>query len=56
MPNCHTMAVGETYVCEKCGLKLEVVGQCHEHGKPASECKCPPCTFVCCGQELSKAS
>ena len=50
--NCHEMKIGQVYICAECGLALEVVGECREAGKPADDCDCAPCTFVCCGRTL----
>jgi hypothetical protein len=56
MANCHEMRKGEVYVCEQCGVELQVVAECRSAGAPAEECKChpqhEPCTFSCCGQDL----
>ncbi len=58
MPNCHEMKKGEIYVCKDCGLELQVVKECRDAGTPAEECACHkdagPCTFSCCGDDLSK--
>jgi hypothetical protein len=48
------MQKGEVYVCEKCGVALQVLEECKDCGKPEEECECPPCTFSCCGEELTK--
>ena len=52
MPNCHEMKMDQVYVCDGCGLALKVVGECKDCGEPAEECKCGPCTFVCCDEPL----
>ena len=53
MPSCHDMKLGQVYVCEECGLELQVVQECDECGEDASECSCVEhCTFSCCGEEL----
>ena len=58
MPNCHEMRKGESYVCEKCGLEIQVIKECRDAGTPADDCKChgdaDPCTFSCCGDPLTK--
>jgi predicted nucleic acid-binding Zn ribbon protein len=58
MPNCHEMKKGEVYVCEDCGLELQVVRECKDAGTPAEECGChataDPCSMSCCGTELVK--
>jgi hypothetical protein len=52
MTNCHDMRVGQVYVCEGCGLELEVIKECEECGTDPESCECPPCQFVCCGDPL----
>ena len=53
MPSCHDMKLGQVYVCEACGLELEVVKECDECGQDAAECECVEhCTFSCCGEPL----
>jgi hypothetical protein len=37
MPNCHEMKTGDIYVCEGCGLELQVVKECKECGQPAEQ-------------------
>ncbi|HHS13353.1 MAG TPA: hypothetical protein ENN03_06240 [bacterium] len=58
MTNCHSMKKGEVYICEECGLELEVVKECRDSGKPAESCGChdhgDPCSLSCCGCELRK--
>ena len=58
MPNCHEMKKGEIYVCESCGLELQVINECDEVGTPAEECGCHPSDeipdFMCCGKSLVK--
>jgi hypothetical protein len=40
------MKKGQVYVCEGCGLELQVKKGC-------TGCtKCDPCAFVCCGREM----
>ena len=58
MVNCHDMKNGDIYVCEDCGLELQVVHECKEAGTSAADCAChasaEPCTFSCCGKPLIK--
>ena len=58
MTNCHEMKKGEVYVCEGCGLELQVVNECKEVGTPAEECGChsgdETPEFACCGKPLIK--
>ncbi len=56
MPTCHEMKKGDIFVCESCGLKIQVIQECNEAASSAEDCCCAPagdtCTFYCCGQEL----
>lgn len=52
MTTCHDMQVGQVYVCEGCGLELEVINECDECGTDPESCDCPPCQFICCGESL----
>lgn len=53
MVGCHDMRLGEVYVCEDCGLELEVVKECDDVDTPADECSCATtCAFECCGVPL----
>ena len=54
MPSCHDMKLGEVYVCEGCGLELQVIKECDECGEDAAECSCVEhCSFECCGEEMT---
>jgi len=54
MPTCHEMKKGQIYVCEECGLKLQVIEECDECGTDAQECSCVEhCDFSCCGEEMA---
>jgi len=47
------MKLGQVYVCEECGLELEVVKECKEAGLPDEECSCAAHGgFECCGEPL----
>ena len=54
MAHCHQMKVGEVYACKECGRELKVVRECRDAGLPPEQCRCAPCTLVCCGEELVK--
>ena len=58
MLSCHDMKQGDVYVCEECGLELQVKRECKESETPAEECAChtdaSACTFSCCGRDLVK--
>jgi hypothetical protein len=46
------MKKGDIYRCEDCGLELQVITECKE---TEDDCGCQtPCTFSCCGIELTK--
>jgi len=54
MAACNDMKKGEVYVCETCGLELEVLEECNcpdDHCDPkTSEGQC--CEFDCCGKPM----
>jgi len=55
MPDCHHMNKGDLYECTHCGLRIEVVRECHACGQ--AECDHPDhddttCVFRCCGHDL----
>jgi len=52
MTGCHEMKLGSTYMCKECGIELKVMKECKEANLPPDQCKCAPCTLVCCGEEL----
>ena len=59
MSSCHDMKKGEVYTCGECGLEVQVVAECRDVGKPASECGChgaeeEMCEISCCGKPLAK--
>jgi hypothetical protein len=51
------MKKGEVYVCNDCGLKLEVVEEC-TCNESTQDCSCytkpESCSFNCCGEEMQK--
>ncbi len=53
MARCDEMREGEIYVCERCGLEIEVVEECsHEDGEDAEEV-CRVDEFICCGEPMA---
>jgi hypothetical protein len=58
MPGCHEMRKGEVYLCEDCGMELQVIKECKEVGTPQESCTCHPgdipCTISCCDKPLTK--
>jgi hypothetical protein len=52
MARCDEMREGDVYVCERCGLEIEVIEECgHEDGDDADE-TCRIEEFVCCGEPM----
>jgi hypothetical protein len=58
MANCHEMKQNEIYTCAACGIELKVVKECQDPVAGSGDCGCHPaanpCTFSCCGVELTK--
>jgi len=53
MARCDEMREGERYVCEQCGLEIEVVEECsHLVGDEAEEV-CRVEDFICCGEPMT---
>ena len=52
MVHCHDMRAGQVYVCEECGLELQVAKNCTENGKHLKGVSCTRCTFVCCNKDM----
>jgi hypothetical protein len=51
MAHCHEMKSGETYVCQSCGLELQVMKSCGDTGS----CSCGE-PVMCCGKPLARKS
>jgi hypothetical protein len=49
MAGCSEMKAGEIYVCEDCGLEIQVVKSCADSEEGACSCSQP---LTCCGGEL----
>jgi len=49
MTVCSEMKAGEVYVCQDCGLQLQVVKTCADEAEGACGCKE---AITCCGQPL----
>ncbi|HEY5168077.1 MAG TPA: hypothetical protein VIK03_01595 [Thermoleophilia bacterium] len=49
MASCSEMKAGEIYVCEDCGLEIQVVKSCADSEEGACSCSQP---LTCCGGEL----
>jgi hypothetical protein len=49
MASCSEMKVGEVYVCEDCGLELQVLKSCADDEEGACACTDP---LTCCGEAL----
>lgn len=54
MASCHEMKKGEVYLCEECGIELQVVAECKDAGNASCGTGGESCTFSCCGKELVK--
>jgi hypothetical protein len=56
MTSCHDMKKGQIYICEDCGIELEVIKECKDSDKPGTSCGCQSndeeAGFKCCGKEL----
>jgi hypothetical protein len=50
MATCNDMKSNEVYVCESCGLELQVVVSCADSEEGACSCTEP---VTCCGQPLA---
>ena len=50
MATCNDMKSGQVYVCESCGLELQVVASCADSEEGACSCTEP---LTCCGQPLA---
>ena len=52
------MRKDEIFVCEDCGMELQVIKECKDVGIPVVECACHseenPCSIECCGKPLVK--
>ena len=51
MANCAQMEKGDVYVCEKCGLELQVIKTCACIVGEQVSCNVP---LQCCGQDMKK--
>lgn len=53
---CHEMKLGQIWMCEDCGLELQVVAACSGDEDPAlrdeGSCCTDRCEFSCCGEPL----
>ncbi len=52
MPSCTEMKNGQIYVCQDCGLELQVVKECTECGTEEGECSGETCDISCCDKPL----
>jgi hypothetical protein len=43
------MKKGQVYMCETCGLELEILNECTECCNDEGQCGC---SFTCCGEDL----
>ena len=55
MISCHDMKKGDVFMCEECGLELQVLSECRDAESPPDSCGCATdCSFECCGKPLTK--
>jgi len=53
MSKCDEMKKGQVFVCEDCGLELEVIKECEECGPDSDKaCGYEECEFKCHGKAL----
>jgi hypothetical protein len=52
MARCDDLHEGDVYVCEKCGLEIEVIEECSHDDEDADE-TCRVEEFVCCGEPMT---
>lgn len=53
--SCYDMKKGEIYICESCGLELQVLEECDQSCKIGEAC-CEDPSFQCCGKPLALKS
>lgn len=53
MPCCYDLKVGQIWVCEECGLELQVVKECECSDEEPCDCD-EDLDFTCCGETLRK--
>jgi hypothetical protein len=55
MVTCNQMKKGEIYMCEECGLQIQVIEECDTSRISSYECASGTgCSFTCCGEGLVK--
>jgi hypothetical protein len=52
MTRCDEMREGDVYVCDKCGLEIEIVEECNHDDEEADDV-CRIEEFTCCGEPLT---
>jgi hypothetical protein len=52
MARCDEMREGDVFVCERCGLEIEVIEECSHDDEDADETGRVE-EFVCCGEPMS---
>lgn len=52
MQSCHDMKKDQVYICEDCGLELQVIKECKKCEPSDDCCEATECRFVCCDTEL----
>jgi len=59
MSSCNDMKKGEIYICDDCGIELQVIKECeHSESDDGSSCNwCGNnCGFTCCDKPLRRKS
>lgn len=54
MAGCYEMKKGDIYVCEDCGLEIQIIKECTDCDPNTATCGCEDCSFVCCDKEMVK--
>ena len=53
--NCNEMKKGEIYVCDDCGIELQVIKECEHSEEEGAACHAGgDCGFTCCDKPLRK--
>ena len=52
---CGDMKKGQIYVCEDCGMELEVIKECTCGQEDACTCTPDQCELKCCDKPLKRA-
>jgi hypothetical protein len=53
MTRCDEMRQGDVYVCEQCGLEIEILEECSHVDEDDADETCRLEEFRCCGEPLT---